>query len=144
RLKNGATWSGFSRATFFTPQDLRALRLTEIMYHPPDTLLGTNLVSGDEFEFIELKNTGATPLDLSGLTFASGLNYSFPVGTILAPGAFFVLGRNPAMLQTKYPGLTVSGVYSGHLDNGGETIKLAYASGVTLLSLSFDDAAPWP
>jgi hypothetical protein len=63
---------------------------------------------------------------------------------MLAPGQFFVLGRNAAMLQAKYPGLVVQGLYSGKLDNGGERLELSYASGVTLLSLNYNDTAPWP
>ncbi|MBN2508141.1 MAG: lamin tail domain-containing protein [Verrucomicrobia bacterium] len=145
RIRSGASWSGFTRATFFTPQDLGALRLTEIMYHPPPTLVGATLVDGDAFEFLEFKNTGATPLDLSGLTFASGLTFTFPVGTRLDPGAFFVLARDPAMLQAMHPGLAVHGVFTaGKLDNAGESLKLAYPGGATLISLTYDDLAPWP
>ena len=118
----------------------RYLVLSEIMYHPPDV----GLVSGEEFEFIELRNTGPGTLDLSGLTFTSGLNFTFTNGTLLAPGQCFVLGRNPGALQTEYPALVVNGVYTGKLGNGGDTITLTHPYGTNLLSVTYSDAAPWP
>jgi hypothetical protein len=67
RVKDGATWSAIVEATFYPPQDLSGLRVTEIMYNPPRF----GLVDGDEVEFLELKNTGATIIDLTGLWFST-------------------------------------------------------------------------
>ena len=88
------------RGTFYVVQDFSSLAVTEIMYHPP-SLGATN---GDEFEFLELKNTGTNTLDLSGLQFTDGIAFAFTNGTRLAPGQFFVLARNPAAFAAKYPG----------------------------------------
>ena len=33
--------------------------------------------------------------------------------------------RNATALQAKYPGLSVNGIFSGKLDNAGETIRLS-------------------
>ena len=141
RIRSGTNWSGIVSATFFPPQDLGALRLTEIMYNPPSA----GPVGGDEFEFVELKNTGATALNLSGLTFTGGIDFTFTNGTQLAPGAFFVLARNPTQFAARYPGVLVNGVYAGKLDNGGERLALSYpAGGATVLSMTYDDTAPWP
>ncbi len=141
RIRSGTSWSGIITATFFPPQDLAPLRLTEILYNPP----GVGLVDGDEFEFLELKNTGAAPLNLSGLTFSDGINFSFTNGTQLAPGAFFVLARNRTQFEAKYPGVMVNGVYIGKLDDGGERLALSYpGGGAIVLSVTYDDAAPWP
>src|SRR6185503_7964859 len=117
---------------------------TEIMYHAPDITDPVPL-SGDDLDFLEFKNTGSTTQDLSGLSFTSGITFTFPFGTLLAPNAFFVLGRNAAALQAKYPGLVVHGVFaSGRLDNGGEPLQLSYSGGIPLISLTYDDIAPWP
>ena len=102
RVLDGANWSALVEAVFYPPQDLSKLALTEMMYHPPDV----GLTNGDEFEFLELKNTGTNTLNLSGLTF-SGISFTFTNGTMLAPGQFFVLVRNPAAFAAKYPGVTV-------------------------------------
>ena len=115
------------------------LRFSEIMYHPP----AFDAFSGDDLEFLELKNISGCALDLSGLVF-SGITFTFPDGTILQPGQTFLLGRNVAALQAKYPGITVDGIYSGKLDNGGETIRLNTPSGERVIEVTYKDSPPWP
>ena len=144
---NTGRWSSWSAPIQFIPSPVdlvsdlqRYLVVSEIMYHPP-TQAG---VDGDEFEFIELKNSGPTVLDLSGLTFTSGITFTFTNGTFLAPGQFFLLGRNPARLQTKYPGLAVNGTYKGKLSNGGDTLTLTHPYGSNILSATYGTRAPWP
>src|SRR5690606_913204 len=66
------------------------LLLTEIMYHPPDE----GAVDGDWLEFVEYKNAGNTPIDMSGWYFLEGVTYTFPNGTILQPGAFLVIAAD--------------------------------------------------
>ncbi|HXI51948.1 MAG TPA: lamin tail domain-containing protein, partial [Candidatus Saccharimonadales bacterium] len=140
RVLAGTNWSALIEYTFHPPQDFSKLAVTEIMYNPP----AIGLVDGDEFEFLELKNTGAVTLHLSGLRFTAGITFSFTNGTTLAPGAFFVLVRNPAQFAAKYPGAPFHGVYAGKLDNSGETLVLSHPLGTTVLALTYDDAAPWP
>jgi len=118
----------------------QSLIVSELMYNPP--MRGA--VSGDEFEFIELKNISANTLNLGALSFTSGINFIFTNGTTLAPDATFLLVRNPAKFGTKYPGMAVNGIYSGKLDNGGETLTLSQTVGGDVLSLTYHDAAPWP
>ncbi len=115
------------------------LRFSEIMYNPP----ALGIYSGDDLEFLELKNIGNVSLDLSGLVF-EGITFAFTNGTTLAPGQTFLLGRNAAALQVKYPGLGVQGIYSGKLDNAGETIQLRTPTGVTVLEVTYDNSPPWP
>ncbi|HXJ74240.1 MAG TPA: CotH kinase family protein, partial [Candidatus Dormibacteraeota bacterium] len=140
RIRSGTNWSGLTKAVFYPPQDLSRLAVTEIMYHPP--VFGA--VSGDEVEFLEFKNTGADVLNLGALSFTAGITFTFTNDTRLAPGAFFVLARNPAAFASKYPGRLVNGIYTGRLDNGGETLRLATQSGSTVLSVEYQDRAPWP
>ncbi|MFO1500562.1 MAG: CotH kinase family protein, partial [Verrucomicrobiota bacterium] len=140
RVKSGLAWSPLVEASFATAQDLHALRVTELMFHPP--ALGD--VDGDEFEFIELKNAGATAFDLSGMRFASGIEFTFANGTFAAAGQFIVLARNEAHFRAKYPGIALHGVYSGHLANSGEVVTLSSADGASFLSFSYGDGPPWP
>ncbi len=140
RIKNGTNWSGLTAAVFRTPQDFSKLAITEIMYNPPPF----GAVPGDDVEFLELKNIGTNTLSLGGLAFNAGITFVFSNGTVLAPGQFFVLARNALAFQTKYPGLAVNGIYSGRLDNGGETIRLATPLSNTVLSVTYNDRAPWP
>ena len=140
RLKSGTRWSGLTSAVFYTPQDLSRLAVTEIMYNAP-TFGGW---TGDDLEFLELKNTGTNNLDLGTLTFSAGINFTFTNGTRLLPGDFFVLGRNVLALQARHPGLVVDGLYTGKLDNGGETVRLSTQFGGTVLAVTYNDRAPWP
>ncbi|HKQ38578.1 MAG TPA: lamin tail domain-containing protein, partial [Verrucomicrobiae bacterium] len=120
---------------------LRAnLIISEIMYNPP----GAGTIDGDEFEFLELRNIGTNILDLTGLSFTAGINFSFTNGTKINPGGTFLLARNPAQLAARYPGVVVNGTYTGRLDNGGETITISHVIAGQILSVTYDDRAPWP
>jgi hypothetical protein len=140
RVLNAGLWSALVEAVFYPPQDLSKLALTEIMYHPPNV----GATNGDEFEFIEIKNTGTNPLNLTGLRFFGAISFAFPNGTTLAPGAFFVIAPNAALFASKYPGVALNGVYAGKLDNGGESLNLSHALGAKVFSVTFGDEAPWP
>src|SRR5262249_4808572 len=104
RVRDGTNWSALVEATFYVVQDFSHLAVTEIMYHPPNF----GAINGDELEFLELKNNGTNALDLSGLHFTDGISFAFTNGTLLAPGAFFVLARNVTAFAAKYPGVTVN------------------------------------
>jgi hypothetical protein len=140
RVLNGSLWSPLVEAMFYPPQDFSKFALTEIMYHPPNV----GSTSGDEFEFLEMKNTGTNTLNLSGLTFTSGINFTFTNGTLLDPGRFFVIARNAAVFAAKYPGVPLRGIYTGKLDNSGENVTLSHPLGTTIFSVTFGIAPPWP
>jgi hypothetical protein len=139
RVRNGTVWSAVTEATLYPAQDFTKLLVTELMYNPPDV----GATPGDEFEFLELKNTGALTLDLSGLNF-NGITFFFTNGARLAPGQFWVIGRNATTLGAKYPGLVINGIYSGRLANEGETISLLHPLGNRVLSVDYKDSGKWP
>ena len=140
RIKSGSIWSGLTAAVFSTPQDLSKLALTEIMYQPAASGNWTS----DDLEFLELKNTGGSALHLGLFKFTSGIEFTFTNNTRLEPGEFFVLARDVAAFEERYPGVSVNGLYTGKLNNGGETIRLATPSGQTVFGVSYSDASPWP
>jgi len=140
-------WSAWSLPIEFVPSPadtVSALRtnlvFSEIMYNPP----ADGAADGDDFEFIELKNIGPFTLDLSGLFFSQGITFTFTNGTTLAPGAVFLLARNPAMLVTRYPGTVVHGDYSDRLNNDGETVTISHPTAGQIISVTYDDRTPWP
>ena len=140
RVYSGGTWTALNEATFYVIQNFTDLLLTEIMYHPP----GTTNIDGDEFEFIELKNVARTNLELSGVHFTNGVNFTFPVGTFIAPGQFMVLVSNPTLFTNRYPGVRVDGVYSGKLSNSGDTLALVHVTGTRLFHVQYGTRPPWP
>lgn len=122
-----------------------ALRITELSYHPAGPTAGESTaissVVADDFEFIELRNTGAAALTLAGARFTKGIDYTFPAGTSLAAGARLVLAANVPAFQLRYPDAPVSfGPWLGSLDNGGEEIEIVDAAGEVVLDFTYDDA----
>ncbi len=104
---------------------LNSLRITELMYQPAAPS------NAGDYEYIELQNIGATMLDLSGVRFTNGLDYTFPSGTLLMPGAFIVVARNRAAFLSRYPtsgGMLAPNAFTGALDNTGETLALTLPS----------------
>ncbi len=100
---------------------LNNLRVSELMYQP------TASTNAGDYEFIELQNIGTAALDLSGVRFTNGLDYTFPAGTTLAGGAYLVVAKSRSTFTSRYPtavGSLAPGSFSGSLDNGGEVIGL--------------------
>jgi hypothetical protein len=121
------------------------LRITELNYHPTDPslaeLAAISSVVADDFEYIELLNTGTTTLNLAGAHFTKGIDYTFPAGTTLATGARLLVAANLPAFQLRYgTPATILGPYLGTLDNGGEAIELVDASGEVVLDFTYNDA----
>lgn len=140
RVLSGTNWSALRKATFNVAGHANALKITEIMYAPIAS--STNDDAGD-YEFIELKNTGASPLNLSGCYF-TGIGFTFDPGTMVPPGGFVVLVKNPVMFASRYPSVPFHGVYAGGLSRFGEKIRLRNSEGNTIFSVKFDAEPPWP
>jgi hypothetical protein len=142
RNVNAATtnWSNIRKITFNIAGALTALRINELMYHPKGD---PAFEDEDEFEFIELKNTGATPLNLSGCQL-DGVDFAFAPGTVVPAGGFIVLVANPAAFSQRYPGVTIHGAYFKNLSNTGENIRVVNSDGTTIDEIEYDANPPWP
>jgi hypothetical protein len=140
RALSGNVWSALTEAVFLIspPASASTLVITEIYYNPSGT---------DDAEYIELMNTGATAIDLSGVRFTVGLEYTFPAGTTLDAGARILVVRNQTVFTSVHGGgLNVSGEFQNltNLDNGGEHLTLLAANGSVIADFTYDDDAPWP
>ncbi|MBE0545407.1 MAG: lamin tail domain-containing protein [Verrucomicrobia bacterium] len=120
------------------PQD--HLVINEIMYNP----------AAPDAEFIEIHNRSTlTAFDLSNYRL-NGVGFNFPEGTIIPPNGYVLAVENHAAFLSAYGlGLPVRGVYSGALDNGGETLRLIRPGLTPELDLlidevTYDDDPPWP
>ena len=97
RTLHNLTWSALTEASFLAPLDFSHLKITEIMVNP---------TGGSDYEFIELKNIGPSPLSRSG---RRGLrrrhHLCLPPGKFHSTPAAFVLrqqhGRLPASLSRR-------------------------------------------
>jgi hypothetical protein len=140
RALSGTQWSALVEAMFYPTQDWSRLVVSELMYHAPDW----GSTNGNEYDFIELFNTGTNRLCLDGLKFTAGIGFAFTNGTRLGAGQDFLLARNSEALAAKYPGVAVNGVFTGNLDNGGETLTLVDALDTVVFSFTYNDKASWP
>jgi hypothetical protein len=133
------TWSATAEAWFLIPADFNFIKVTEVHYHPLDMGINDN----QELEFIELKNTGTSALNLNGLRFNDGIDYAFSEDITLGPQEFFVLASNGRFFRDRY-GFWPDGTFDGQLDNSGERIMLITASGDTICSFEYSDGPDWP
>ncbi len=138
-LRNGV-WSALTESVFSIPRPLDALRVTEIMYHPA----GAGDEPADRYEFVELQNTGAVVLDASGVSLGGGVDYVFPEGVILDPGAIVVLAADTDGFAVRYPAVSLLGAYRRDLGNSGDTLTVRGPQGELLEAVTYLDTSPWP
>ncbi|MBN2519905.1 MAG: CotH kinase family protein [Bacteroidales bacterium] len=119
----------------------------------PDVVIPTpNLViseinyssfNGPEREYLKVENAGITVVDLTGVFFSDGIEYSFNTGETLQPGDAVYLASDTVAFKTRF-GEPANGIYYGQLDNKGEKIELANSYGVTIDKVVYSDTLPWP
>jgi hypothetical protein len=124
-------------------EDYSNLKVTEINYHPKDLINGFDTTSGGDFEFIEFKNIGETPINLTGLVLDSAVYYEFPSDISLGPKQFWVVASKPTKFLEFY-GMEPTGNFSGSLSNSGEEILVHDALGNKVIDFTYDDHNPWP
>jgi hypothetical protein len=139
QLRDGPPVTSRLVSTYITPSAPTApqqqLRITELNYAP---LPGAYLAG--EYEFVELRNIGATPLDLTGCNFTDGLSYTFG-NVILQAGERVILAKNPTAFASRYgTQLNVLGPFEGTLDNAGDRIRIEDAVGEEILDFTYAPA----
>lgn len=113
------------------------LVITEINYNPPSG-------DPDTLEFIEMYNNGDQPAAIGGFQLGGVVSITFPALT-LAPGETFLVAANKAACESFFAGQTFYQWNGGSvLTNGGNTLVVRNTAGVTIDSVQYDDAFPWP
>jgi hypothetical protein len=140
KMKKSFTFFLFLVAVLMTSRAYsQELVITEIMYNDPST--GG---AGDSLEFVEIYNNTADPYDMTGYQLTTAITFTFPSFT-LQPYSYVVVAKNSTLAQTYYG---VIGAYQWtagqSLANNGASIVLKSNLGVTLDSLLYSFAAPWP
>ena len=133
------------------------LSVTELMYHPSDPTeaeIEAGFTDPEDFEFIELRNTGPTRVNLYDAAFTLGVTFRFSRSldlalTELAPGQTVLVAGNLAAFRFRY-GIAAAARVAGEfedgtrLDNGGERILLVDGAGATILDFTYSDEGTWP
>ena len=155
RMKdNTGRWSHWSNPVQFVAGEplaagiLADLRITEVMYNPPEPVPGAD-ADNDDYEFVELKNIGDETLDLSTVAFVDGIDFDFGRGdvTTLGPGRFVLLVANRQAFEDRYGSAlsgTIAGEYEGRLANGGENVRLEDLWNGTIAEFEYTDGTGWP
>lgn len=114
--------------------------INEIMYNPSD-----DQGPDDDYEYIELHNTGAEAVNLSGWAFTEGIYFTFPT-YVLPAGDYVVVCKNSAQVAAYYGISNTIGDFEGRLENAGEKITLVDASPTPLVidEVDYRDELPWP
>ncbi|PQJ81866.1 CotH kinase family protein [Polaribacter glomeratus] len=118
-----------------------SLVITKIHYNPQET---DAFPESDALEFIEIKNTGNTTINVTGIYLLKlGVSYQFPEnGTILA-GKSVYLASNKVTFQDKY-GFAPFDTFSRDLSNKSQHLVLADAFGNLIDQVQYIDKVPWP
>jgi len=117
--------------------------INEIHYDPD--------VKTELIEFVELHNTAAEDIDLSGWCFSRGISYRFGAGATLPAGGYVIVAQNPAHIEVKWNSARISvspnlvfGPFEGKLGNNGENIELCNAYGDQIDRVDYQLGFPWP
>lgn len=138
-LRSGVTHRmcvGLGLMALLTALPARALQISEIMYHPP--------VNEAQMEYVEIYNETAADRDLGGWRISGGIDYVFPLGTVLASHEYLVVAIDPAALMTSYSITNVLGPFTGRLDNGSERIRLRDKADGIITEVTYADDGKWP
>ncbi|MBN1925503.1 MAG: CotH kinase family protein [Prolixibacteraceae bacterium] len=143
RVKKGNNWSPLHTLNLLqNNSDFSELKITELNYHPADSIIGQDTISGESFEFVELKNIGGNSINLTGLRFSSAIEYEFPDKEILAPKSFYVIASKPKWFYEKY-GKVPSGNFQKNLSNSGEQVVLINSKGKEIVSFDYSEFESW-
>ncbi len=131
-------WSAMCPRDFYAKGYYDNIVINEIHYNPADI----GATKGSLYEFIELKNNGSTMVNLCNTFFNTGIEYSFPVNTLIEPNGFVVLARDTVAFNSNYTVLA-DGEFMGKLSNGGEALILNKPDGNLIDKVVYDDYVPW-
>jgi len=99
----------------------------EIQYNPAG--------AAEDGEWVELFNQMGIKTDLSGWRI-KGIDYTFPPGTVVDPGSYVVVAKNPRDGQL--------GPFTGSLNNAGERLELINQGDRLMDELNYNDSGRWP
>lgn len=136
---SASSWSAPVAGTYYT--SVPELVISELMYHPANPEPESSL-DADDFEFVELLNRGATPIDLDGVRFTNGIRFEFPAGSEPLPsGEYVILVSNLDAFAERYDtsALRIDGEYEGRLENAGERLRLEGSLGEPILDFRYED-----
>lgn len=142
-LSNRITWITDHLGSFADCSNVVTppLVISKINYNPNISATFTN--SNDQ-EFIEIKNTGSQPVDVTGIYFkGTGFVFQFPANQIITPNSSVYLASKASVFQNRY-GFAAFGEFTRNLSNSNQDLVLADGFGNIIDNVHFYDNSPWP
>ncbi len=99
---------------------------------------------GSDNQWIEIANRGSSTINLGGWDFDDGVNFTFPVNTMLAPGEHACIARDNTLFTAAFPSARLLGEFSGGLSRTGERLLLRDASRNPADEVHYFDSGRWP
>src|SRR6185369_8898929 len=100
--------------------------------------------------YLEIYNTSVSnAFDISDWRI-SGIDFTFPDGSIIEPGTYLILAKDRSAFASAYgSSILVFAEFPGSLDNGGETLTLLKPGLVPgqdqiIDQVTYDNDLPWP
>ncbi len=140
-LSNRISWMTTNLGSFSACSStiVPSLVINRINYNPQ----ATTTTLSDGLEFVSIKNTGSTVVNLTGFYLKElGISYQFPANSTIIAGGTVHLASNTTAFQAKY-GIAAFGQFSRNLSNSSQKIVLADGFGNTIDSVEYFDASPW-
>ncbi len=109
--------------------------INEIHYNPASS-------QGEDYEFIELVNTGGEAVDLSGYAFSKAVEFAFPQNTVIAANEYIIISKNADAFNSQQ--FQFFEWDSGKLSNKGEVLQLNDSKGFIVDYVKYDDKRYWP
>ena len=156
RVRNDAVWSALNEATFSVgtvapaPANLIVSKIMWKAAEPDEDDILAGFTDNTQFEFLELYNPAASPVDLTGIDFSHGLDIAITTaGAVdLAPGGRAVLVADRDAFRHRYGNAAnVVGAFLNDTNlSGSERLTLVDAHGTALSSFIYNNTAtnPWP
>jgi len=94
--------------------------------------------------WLELFNRGATTVSLAGWRLSDGIEFSFATNQTIPSGGYLVIAKDPAFLQSLYPGLNVLGPFDKSLSHKGDRILLEDPLGNPANEVRYFADGRWP
>jgi hypothetical protein len=103
RVLRGTEWSALNEAVFYrsSPPPLIITEISSAPAPPTAAEAAAGFTDKDDFEFIEVMNTGSEPLNLRDIRFAQGVDFTFSDVT-LTPGERAVVVHRLAAFRLRY------------------------------------------
>jgi len=132
--------SGINTIFIATLRQHGAVAIDEVNYHSADTL--------DTGDWVEIRNTGTTTLDLSGWMLKDGNDehiFTIDSSTIIYPASYLVFCQDTGKFNHFHPDLTnVLGPFNFELADNGEKIRLYNKDGLLIAQVRYFAVPPWP